>query len=108
MKSTLPFSIGGRACLSVTLALTMASALYSPVSAKKSEKNQDGRAGNWKNSAQGAPALEECRKKAVEHPEDAEAQNDYGWALRQNGDLKAAETSLRASIKLNPNLGYSH
>lgn len=71
------------------------------------ESSQEGRAGNWKTSGQGAPAVESCRKRVSEHPQDAEAQSDLGWALRQNGDLKGAEASLRESVKLNGDLAYS-
>lgn len=74
----------------------------------KESLSQEGRTGSWKSGGQGAPGLEASKKRAQEHPQDAEAQNDYGWALRQNGDLKDAEAALRESIKLNGNLAYSH
>ncbi|MFN8555613.1 MAG: tetratricopeptide repeat protein [Candidatus Obscuribacterales bacterium] len=98
MRSTL------RAGLLVSLALSFAPIVCSPAMAK----DKEGRAGSWKSGAQGAPDLNACKKRVQEHPDDAEAQNDLGWAWRQNGDLKSAESCLRESIKLNPNLGYSH
>jgi len=98
MRSTL------RAGLLVSLALSLAPIVCSPAMAK----DKEGRAGSWKSGAQGAPDLNACKKRVQEHPDDAEAQNDLGWAWRQNGDLKSAESCLRESIKLNPNLGYSH
>lgn len=98
MRSTL------RAWLLVSLALSLAPVVGSPAIAK----DKEGRAGSWKSGAQGAPDLNACKKRVKEHPDDAEAQNDLGWAWRQNGDLKSAESCLRESIKLNSNLGYSH
>jgi Flp pilus assembly protein TadD len=67
-----------------------------------------GRAGNWQKSAQGAPDLKGCSKRAKDAPQDAEAQNDYGWALRQNGDLVNAESYLRNAESLNASLPYVH
>lgn len=92
------------------LAATLCIAAMSTTSvlAKSKEDAQTGRAGNWRNNAQGAPSVEACRKKVTANPKDAEAQNDLGWALRQNGDLKGAEDSLRESIRLNDKLAYSH
>lgn len=78
------------------------------VSAKDKEDSKSGRAGNWKSNAQGAPDLAACKKKVEADPKNAEAQNDLGWALRQNGDAKGAETALRISISLNDKLAYSH
>ncbi len=97
-----------RAGLILSLAASIAPILCSPAGAKDKKEKQEGRAGSWKNGAQGSPSLDACKKRAEEHPQDAEAQNDLGWALRQNGDLKAAEAKLRESIKLNPSLGYAH
>lgn len=98
MRSTL------RAGLVLSLAVSMAPVICSPAFAK----DKEGRAGSWKSSTQGAPDLNACKKRVKDNPTDAEAQNDLGWAWRQNGDLKAAEECLRESIKLNGNLGYSH
>ena len=78
------------------------------VSARSKEDSQIGRAGNWKSNAQGAPDVVACRKKVSEDPKNAEFQNDLGWALRQNGDAKGAEETLRTSIALNDKLAYSH
>lgn len=68
----------------------------------------DGRAGSWKSAAQGAPDLAACKRKAQSSPKDAVVQNDLGWALRQNGDLKEAESTLRLAIKLNDGLSQAH
>jgi tetratricopeptide (TPR) repeat protein len=67
-----------------------------------------GRAGNWRKSAQGAPDLVKSKKRAEAEPNNAEAQNDYGWALRQNGDLEKATAYLEKAKKLNPALAYVH
>lgn len=83
----------------VTAALTQTAALA---------KDADGRAGNWRKSTQGAPSLEASKKRVEAAPNDAEARNDLGWALRQNGDLAGAETNLRESIKLNDSSPYPH
>ena len=74
----------------------------------KGQDSSEVRAGNWRSGTQGAPGLEACRKRVAANPQDADAQNDLGWALRQNGDLKAAEETLRLSIKLNGASPYPH
>ena len=66
--------------------------------AKSKDATNSGRAGNWRSNAQGAPSIKECRKRVAENPSDADAQSDLGWALRQNGQLKEAETCLRKAI----------
>ncbi len=76
--------------------------------AKSKEDKEVGRAGNWRSNAQGAPSIEACKKRVAANPKDAEAQNDLGWALRQNGDLKGAEESLREALKLDDSLAYAH
>jgi len=76
--------------------------------ASVSENAVLGRAGNWHKSDQGSPNLQICSKKAQAEPQNAEAQNDYGWALRQNGDLTNAEVYLRKAEALNPALAYVH
>ena len=91
-------------CL-VALALTL-SFTSSPSFAK--EDSSQGRAGNWQKSAQGAPDLKGCAKRAESNPKNAEAQNDYGWALRQNGDLVKAEEYLRKATEIDPALPYVH
>jgi Flp pilus assembly protein TadD len=77
------------------------------VTAKESESGE-GRAGSWKKGTQGAPNIEECRKRVAKDPNDAIAQNDLGWAMRQNGDSKGAEKVLLLSIKLNDKSPYPH
>jgi Flp pilus assembly protein TadD len=97
-----------------TLLVSLTVAVLLPLSLGTSmakAKNQDaslGRAGNWKLGTQGAPSIEACRKRVAANSQDADAQNDLGWALRQNGDEKGAEAALRQSIKLNPASAYPH
>ena len=91
-------------CAALLISMTSTSA-WAKV---KQDDSAEGRNGNWKSSLQGAPSLEKCKKRVAANPKDADAQNDYGWALRQNGDLKGAEAALRESIRLNPDLAYSH
>jgi Flp pilus assembly protein TadD len=69
---------------------------------------KDGRAGSWRNSAQGAPEIKTCLKLVEKNPQDAVANNDLGWAYRQNGDLAKAEKYLREAVKLNPQMAQAH
>jgi Flp pilus assembly protein TadD len=101
-------SLRFKAVASVALTLLVSTSMSWCAAKDKNDDSSVGRAGNWKKAGQGAPALEACKKKAAEHPNDAEAQNDLGWALRQNGDLKTAEATLRTSIKLNDASPYPH
>jgi Flp pilus assembly protein TadD len=72
-------------------------------------KTNEGRQGNWKTSAQGGLSVEETRKRLDKNPQDADAQNDYGWAVRQNGgNLADAEKALREAIKLKPQMPQAH
>jgi len=71
-------------------------------------KESDGRAGNWKKGTQGAPNLEAARKLVKEKPNSADAHNDLGWALRQNGKLKEAENELRKALELDDKIPYGH
>ena len=96
---------------SVLLSLIVCSAVsfttsFSPATAKG--EDAEGRAGSWRRGTQGSPSLSAAKKKVDANPKDANAQNDLGWALRQNGDLQGAEESLRESIKLNPSSPYPH
>ncbi len=76
--------------------------------AQAAPKNADGRAGSWRSAAQGAPSLKAAKSAVEKHPQDAIANNDLGWAYRQNGDLVQAETCLRVAIKADPKLGEAH
>ena len=78
--------------------------------AKDKEESDSGRAGKfWKQSAQGAPSVRRLAANvSLPIPEDADAQNDLGWALRQNGDVKGAEDCLRQALSLNDKLAYAH
>src|ERR1700723_3485954 len=87
--------------VSLTVAVLLPLSLVSTAKAKNQDSSQ-GRAGNWRLGTQGAPSVEACRKRVAANPQDADAQNDLGWALRQNGNEKEAEAALRQSIKLNP------
>lgn len=94
--------------VTVAISAAVATAMsWSTIVSAKEEANS-GRAGNWRSGTQGAPSVEACQKRVSSNPTDAEAQNDLGWALRQNGDDKGAEDHLRQSIKLNPALAYAH
>jgi tetratricopeptide (TPR) repeat protein len=67
-----------------------------------------GREGNWKKHAQGAPTLKAARKKVEDSPKSADAHNDLGWALRQNGKLEEAEKELRTALQLDDTIAYGH
>ncbi|HEY9715184.1 MAG TPA: tetratricopeptide repeat protein [Chroococcales cyanobacterium] len=99
---------GALSCLVVAVLATVEMSGTLSALAKSGSGGEDGRSGNWRNSAQGAPALEKSKKRAADNPKDATAQSDYGWALRQNGDLAAAEAALREAIKLDDKLAYAH
>ena len=89
------------------ITLSIVFALSSGVAASASG-DKDGRAGSWRNSTQGAPDLKACLKIVEKKPQDAVANNDLGWAYRQNGDLAKAEKYLREAVKLNPKLAQAH
>ncbi|PWU00929.1 MAG: hypothetical protein C5B53_03415 [Candidatus Melainabacteria bacterium] len=95
-----------RRCLYV---LTLFLAATTPSwAASMKEDSSSGRAGNWRKGVQGSPDLKVCAKKAEKEPQNAEAQSDYGWALRQNGDLTEAEKYLRKAEALDSSLAYVH
>ena len=71
-------------------------------------KESDGRAGNWRKGAQGAPNLDKARQLAKEKPGSADAHNDLGWALRQHGKLKESEMELRKALALDDKIAYGH
>jgi Flp pilus assembly protein TadD len=87
----------------VSLAVSLLSSL--PVSASP---DGAGRAGFWKNAAQGSPSLKVCEKAVEKNPQDAIANNDLGWAYRQSGNADKAQQYLRAAIKLNAKLSQAH
>jgi len=99
---------------SFTLLVSLTVAVLVPLNSagsfakEKGQASSQGRAGNWRMGTQGAPSIEACRKRVAANPQDADAQNDLGWALRQNGELKEAEAALRLSIKLNSASAYPH
>lgn len=70
--------------------------------------NTSGREGFWRNATQGAPSIKTCQQAVTKNPQDAIANNDLGWAFRQNGDATQADKYLRAAIKLNPKMGQAH
>jgi len=84
---------------SASLATTLCASSYS---------RQVGRDGNWKKSAQDSPDVEGARKLAEAQPQNAVAQNDYGWALRLHGDPAKAEQYVRTAEQLDPTLAYVH
>ena len=77
-----------------------------PVDAKA--QDTAGRAGSWKKAAQGSPDLAAAQAKVTANPKDAEALNDLGFALRQNGQLKDAEKYLKQAIEAKPTMGEAH
>lgn len=80
-----------------------------PVNASSLKEDSSlGRAGNWQKGSQGSPDLSACSNKALKEPLNAEAQNDYGWALRQHGDLAGAEKYLKKAESINAGLPYVH
>ncbi len=68
----------------------------------------DGRSGSWHSGTQGSPSLKVCKKMVEANPQSAVANNDLGWAYRQNGNLVEAEKFLRAAVKLDPNMSAAH
>jgi predicted Zn-dependent protease len=83
----------------IALACTLCASSYS---------RQVGREGNWKKGAQDSPDLESARKLAEAQPQNAVAQNDYGWALRLHGDSAKAEGYIKTAEQLDPTLPYVH
>ncbi len=111
-KNAFSIIAGATTCGALALAVIISSAtcFSQPVLAKKASEgdNKDGRAGMWRSNTQGSPSIETCRKIVADKPNDAIAHNDLGWALRQNGDIKAGEEELRAAIKLDQKLPQAH
>jgi Flp pilus assembly protein TadD len=68
----------------------------------------DGRAGAWHQAAQGAPALKVCKKLVQQNPNSPIANNDLGWAYRQNGDQAMSEKYLREAIRLDGKMSQAH
>jgi Flp pilus assembly protein TadD len=94
--------------IAIVSAMVLSATFCSVCLAKAKDNPQLGRAGNWKSNAQGSPSVEACRKGVAQRPDDPEAQNDLGWALRQHGELKEAEEHLRQALKLNSKLAFAH
>ncbi len=91
----------------IVVSLVVAASLSGLAPGALAERRGPGNAGrpaSWRSAEQGAPPIEESRRQAEANPQDAVAQNDLGWALRQSGDLPGAERALRRAIKLNPNM----
>lgn len=68
----------------------------------------EGRAGSWRKGAQGAPDLKAAQLKVEKNPKDAEALNDLGFALRQNGKLDEAQNYLKQALEIKPEMGSAH
>jgi tetratricopeptide (TPR) repeat protein len=66
------------------------------------------RSGKWTKETQNSPDLKAARKQAEAKPKDAVAQNDYGWALRMNGDSAQGLEYLKKAAELDPSLAYVH
>lgn len=71
-------------------------------------EDTSGRAGSWRKAAQGAPDLNAAKAKVEKNPKDAEALNDYGFALRQNGQIDEAAKYLKQAIEIKPTMGEAH
>jgi tetratricopeptide (TPR) repeat protein len=70
--------------------------------------NNSSRDGFWTRGVQGSPDLEACKQALAQHPDDAVANNDYGWALRMNGQLAEAAKYLRKAISLNSSMSQPY
>ncbi|MBX9689433.1 MAG: tetratricopeptide repeat protein [Candidatus Obscuribacterales bacterium] len=79
-----------------------------PLAVAEPGKGNDGRAGSWRKGTQGAPDLKAARARVEKNPKDADALNDLGFALRQNGKLDEAEKYLKQAIEQKPELGQAH
>lgn len=91
---------------SATLSLVLIASLQqNSVFAKE---NKDGRAGSWSKGAQGAPDLAASQEQVAKNPKNAEALNDLGFALRQNGKLAEAEQRLKEALSIDPNMAAAH
>jgi Flp pilus assembly protein TadD len=66
------------------------------------------RDGFWTKSVQASPDLEACRQAVLQHPNDAIANNDYGWSLRMNAQLPEAAKYLQKAISLNPSMSQPY
>jgi tetratricopeptide (TPR) repeat protein len=86
----------------IATGLTLCIGAAAPVNAS------EGRAGSWRQASQGAPSLKVCKKLVEKNPQSAIANNDLGWAYRQNGDNLQAEKYLRVAIKLDPQMAQGH
>jgi len=98
--------------LAISVAVSAEQAAFGKESRKEATKEEksygEGRKGNWRRNAQGAPSIEAARKRVKENPNSADAHNDLGWALRQNGKPKEAEAELRKALELDDTIPYGH
>jgi tetratricopeptide (TPR) repeat protein len=92
----------------VLILLTLFSVSFTCTICLSSYSRSVGREGNWSKGAQDSPNLESCKKLAEAQPENAVAQNDYGWALRLHGENQEAEKYLSNAKQLDPSLAYVH
>lgn len=88
--------------VSLTLACKAGAAPSSPSGSSQGSSPSSSRDGFWTKGVQDSPDLEACHQAATQHPNDAVANNDYGWALRMNGQLQPAVNYLKKAISLNP------
>ncbi len=91
--------------LSLTILLSMFLGASTTVALAE---DTSGRAGSWRKAAQGAPDLNAAKAKVEKNPKDAEALNDYGFALRQNGQIDEAAKYLKQAIEIKPTMGEAH
>ena len=80
------------------LAFCIAVLTSQTVLAETSKPDTEGRTKSWRKAGQGAPDLKAAKAKVDKNPKNAEALNDYGFALRQNGKLDEAEKFLKQAI----------
>lgn len=93
--------------LSLTLLLSTVFAVSTTTTIAQAE-DTSGRAGSWNKAAQGAPDLKAAKAKVDKSPKDADALNDYGFALRQNGQTDEAAKYLKQAIEIKPAMGEAH
>lgn len=79
-----------------------------PAKAASNGGGGEGRSSSWRKADQGAPSLAKAQAAVEKNPQDASANNDLGWAYRQNNDPDKAEQYLREAIKLKADMPQAH
>lgn len=91
-------------CISILASISTA-AFCAGAAAARSSSTRDG---FWTRGVQDSPDLEASLREVTQHPDNAIANNDYGWALRMNGKPAQAVTFLRKAISLNPSMSQPY